>query len=153
MLALLTDTEASHLASCSPRWTVTDCSQVGLLSGTFRIPPRARPLLRAALIACHQNPDPAAGVLLDDTDGALFLQQRMANVIARSTALAGVALPRAATDSGRGLAAPFAADLTTRASVSTAPQDTCRRIQTDPSNSSQLLTSRDAITDISCTSH
>jgi hypothetical protein len=75
MLALATDAEARCLAGCSPRWVTADSDQVGLLPGAYRIPARARPLLRAALIAHHGQP---GHTLLLDRGGRLFLDQRMA---------------------------------------------------------------------------
>lgn len=78
MLALATDAEARCLAVCSPRWVTADSDQVGLLPGAYRIPARARPLLRAALIAHHDQP---GHTLLLDRGGRLFLDQRMANLV------------------------------------------------------------------------
>lgn len=45
-------------------------------------------VLRAALIARHDHPDPLVHTLLLDRDGRLFLDQRMANLVAWAAALA-----------------------------------------------------------------
>ena len=50
MLALATDVDSQQLASTSAFWTCHAGRHIRFLAGTYRIPPRARPLLRAAVL-------------------------------------------------------------------------------------------------------
>jgi hypothetical protein len=83
------------------------------LSGTYRIPEVARPLLRAALLD-HQIRGLPAYALFAHRDGGLLLAQAMGHRIARAAAIADVPLPHAATPAGHsdsGPEEPFAAPL------------------------------------------
>jgi len=89
MLALATDAEARSVASCSAHWISPTAGRVGLLPGIYRVPLRARPLLRAALLD-HDARGLPVYRLLADHDGGLLLTQRMANLIGRAAANAGL---------------------------------------------------------------
>lgn len=131
MLALATDAGASSVASCSANWISPTAGRVGLLPGTYRIPLRARPILRAALLDNDARGLPVYRVLVDH-DGGLLLTQRMANLIGRAAVHAGVPPPLAATTqrSDSGLDGPFAADFTRYARVTGAELD--RAMPTSP---------------------
>lgn len=114
VLALLTDASANCVASVSPGCLSPDLARVRTLPGIYRVPPLARPVLRAALLdhqaqavgVRHHRPD---GRLFRDRDGDLRFQ-RMSNLIRYAAALAGLPPPRAATSRHRfGLEEPFAA--------------------------------------------
>lgn len=49
LLAMVTDARAGRVASVGRGWISPDAGQVTLLTGTYRIPEHARPLLRTAL--------------------------------------------------------------------------------------------------------
>ncbi len=118
MLALATDAAARSVASCSAYWISPTAGQVGLLPGTYRVPLRARPLMRAALLD-HDARGLPVYRLLADHDGGLLLTQRTANIIGRAAAHAGLPPPPAATTQRTdcGLDGPFAADFTRYAGV------------------------------------
>lgn len=63
-------------------------------AGTYRIPPRARALLRAAVLTAEH---PAT--LLSDRHGRLFLARRMANLVRRGADHAALPQPPAARPS------------------------------------------------------
>lgn len=114
VLALVTDASANCVASVSPRCLSPDLARVRTLPGIYRVPPLARPVLRAALLdhqaqaaaVRHHRPD---GRLFRDRDGDLLLFQRMSNLIRCAATLAGLPPPRAATSRHRfGLEEPFA---------------------------------------------
>ena len=95
LIALATDARAGRLTLCAPRRISPDLGQVGLLTGTYRIPAAAAPLLRAALLD-HQArglPDyvlfahPAGGLLLTQ------LQRWYAYRVCRRTCAASTASP------------------------------------------------------------
>jgi hypothetical protein len=167
MLALATDAAARSVAGCSTYWISRTAGQVGLLPGTYRIPLRARPLLRAALLDHNARGLPDYR-LLADRDGGLLLTQRMANLIGRAAAHTSLPPPPAATSArrDRGPDGPFAADFTRHTSLTAAePNQTvltgrrtlvaaftdAGRRRTPPLNRiATALTSRAAISDISC---
>ena len=105
LIALATDARAGRLTLCAPRRISPDLGQVGLLTGTYRIPAAAAPLLRAALLD-HQARGLPDYVLFAHPAGGLLLTQRMANLIARAATLAGVLAPLAATPLGRSDSGP-----------------------------------------------
>ena len=113
LLAQATDCRAGRLSLCAPRRISPDFGQVGMLTGIYRIPATAGPLLHAALLD-HQARGLPYYALFTHPAGGLLLTQRMANLIARAAALAGLPRPLAATRAGRsdsGPEAPFAATL------------------------------------------
>ena len=105
LIALATDARAGRLTLCAPRRISPDLGQVaGRLTGTYRIPAAAAPLLRAALLdhQAHGLPD---YVLFTHPAGGLLLTQRMA------TSSPGppprrVLAPLAATPAGRSDSGP-----------------------------------------------
>ncbi len=116
LLALATDARAGQVASCSPRSISPDLGQVRLLPGTYRIPERARPLLRAALLDHQARGLPAYALFAGARGGGLLLPQAMGNLIGRAAALADLPVPLAATSAGRGDSGseePFATALVT----------------------------------------
>jgi hypothetical protein len=115
LLAVATDARAGRIADCRPGWISPDAKQVTLLTGTYRIPEVARPLLRAALLD-HQDRGLPTYALFTRRDGGLLLAQAMSHSIARAAAIADVPDPHAATPAGRsdsdsGPETPFAAAL------------------------------------------
>ncbi|WP_298798304.1 hypothetical protein [uncultured Pseudonocardia sp.] len=113
LLALATDSRAGRLTLTAPRRISPDLGQVGMLTGIYRIPGVAAPLLHAALLD-HQARGLPDYALFVHPAGGVLLTQRMANLIARAAALAGVHRPLAATRAGRsdsGPEEPFAATL------------------------------------------
>ena len=115
LLALVTDAGAGSVAFVRPRSISPDAGQVRLLSGTYRIPERARPVLRAAVLD-HQARRLPAYLLLAGRDGRLFPTRAMSHRIAQAAHTTGVPLPHAATPAGRSstlLETPFAAALIT----------------------------------------
>lgn len=88
MLALATDANSHQLAMASASWTCRAGRHIRFLGGTYRIPPRARPLLRAAVLTADH---PAT--LLRDHRGRLFLPRRMANLVRRGASRAAVPEP------------------------------------------------------------
>ena len=87
-----------------------------MLAGQYRIPERARPLLRAAIVT---HDDPAAGQPLFARPGHVYLSaQRLAHLVARGSRLAGIGPPKAARPIyGRNPATPFAATVVRATSV------------------------------------
>ena len=87
-----------------------------VLAGTYRVPERARPLLRAAILT-HRAP--VSGQPLLGRPGTWWISpQRLAHLVRRGAALADVGPPPAARPLyGINPATPFAADLTSHASV------------------------------------
>jgi hypothetical protein len=119
LLALATDARAGRIAGGPVHSVSPDASQVRLLSGTYRVPAAAAPLLRAAVIEHHDLELPGI-TLLRCRDGSVMLTQAMANLIARTAILADLPLPFAATSVGRrdsGPEASFAAALVNRGQV------------------------------------
>lgn len=116
MLALVTDSNPRGLASTSPSWTDRDARHVRKLGGTYRIPPRARPLVRAALLAVEQHPTPPTTALPDRT-GRILGPRRMANLIQRAGSRIGLPVPEVAPGSLWDSTAPFAAAFTADAAV------------------------------------
>ncbi len=113
MLALATDTDACQLAGTSAFWTCSVGRHIRFLGGTYRIPPRARALLRAAVLTAEH---PAT--LLRDRHGRLFLTRRMANLVRRGADRAGLALPPTARPSSVwDRAEPYAPAFTATASI------------------------------------
>lgn len=91
MLALATDVDSQRLASTSAFWTCDAGRHIRFLAGTYRVPPRARPLLRAAVLTATQP-----GPLLTDRHGRIFLARRMANLVRRAADRVGIPMPPAA---------------------------------------------------------
>ncbi len=113
MLALATDTDACQLAGTSAFWTCSAGRHIRFLGGTYRIPPRARALLRAAVLTAEH---PAT--LLRDRHGRLFLARRMANLVRRGADRAELASPPTARPSSVwDRAQPYAPAFTTTASI------------------------------------
>jgi hypothetical protein len=111
MLALAADAAVACLNGCTPHLTSPDGRTVRTLGGLYRIPPRARPLLRAAVIA-HQELRGPAHSLLIGTDGSPIGRHRMLHLLQRVARLTGLEVPRAVVQAGTGLhaAMPFASD-------------------------------------------
>lgn len=93
-LALATDADARNMASLRADRRTSGIAEVTLLAGRYRIPERARPMLRAAILA-HGTPDP--GQPLFAPTGRVFASvRRLAHMIGRGAALAGITPPNAA---------------------------------------------------------
>lgn len=113
MLALVTDANSHQLTMASAFWTCPAGRHIRFLAGTYRIPARARALLRAALLTAEH---PAT--LLRDQHGRLFLDRRMANLVRRGADRAAVPPPPAARPSTFWhRAEPFASEFTATGSV------------------------------------
>lgn len=114
MLGLATDAEARFLAGLRRPGVVPE--QITLLAGDYRVPERARPLLRAAILT-HQAP--VSGQPLLGRPGSWWISpQRLAHLVRRGAALADVGPPPAARPLyGINPAIRFASDLTSHASV------------------------------------
>lgn len=116
LLALATDVDSQQLASASAFRTCATDRHIRFLAGTYRIPPHARPLLRAAVLTADQP-----NTLLTDRHSRLFLARRMANLIQRAADRVGVPAPAAARPSSPwDRAQPYAPAFTTTASVTPA---------------------------------
>lgn len=116
MLSLLTDAQARDLV-CGAEHIRPDVDVIGLLPGDYRVPPRARPLLRAALAA--MDPASKSMILLINRAGMPILDQSMYNLIRRAADLAGITLTGpSAGPHRRTWSKPFAAAFTTQASIS-----------------------------------
>lgn len=94
VLALATDAEPRFLAYHRGD---ADTHEVVLLAGRYRVPERARPLLRAAALS-HAEPGP--GQPLFAPTGQVYISaQRVAHIVARGARLAEIDPPRAARPS------------------------------------------------------
>lgn len=116
MLSLLTDAQARDLV-CGAEHISPDVDTVGILPGDYRVPPRARPLLRAALAA--MDPASKSRILLNNRAGLPILDQGMYNLIRRAADLAGITLTGpSAGPHRRTYSKPFAATFTAQTSIS-----------------------------------
>lgn len=84
MLALATDADACALTTINPRWISPDGATIRLLGGSYRIPPRARSLLRAAVVA-HQDHAPAPNRLFVALDESLIGREGQFGLTARTS--------------------------------------------------------------------
>lgn len=117
MLALATDVSSEQLAMTSAYWTCPAGRHIRFLGGTYRMPPRARALLRAAALTADH---PA--LLLNDRHRRIFLARRMANLIQRAADRVGLPRPPAARPSSTwDRAQPYAPSFTASASVTQYP--------------------------------
>lgn len=92
-LALATDADAPWLAAAQVGWTHPHGHHVRAYTGTFRIPPQARPLLWALLVHRAARPGPPEALLVD-RDGQILHGRRIAHLVDAAAELAG--LPRLA---------------------------------------------------------
>lgn len=83
------------LAETRAAWTDPRGRHVRAYTGTFRIPPQARPMRRALLLdrAAHPDPPPA---LIAGPDGTLLRARRIAHRVRAGADLAGLRRPGAA---------------------------------------------------------
>lgn len=122
MVGLATDAEAPFLTHQTATGWSGDLDQVHLLAGHYRVPQRARAVLRAAILS-HDNPS-SRQPLFAPTGSYWTSSQRLAHLVRRGAALVGVGPPAAARPLyGINPATPFAAAVTTRAAVTTAGSD------------------------------
>ena len=113
MLALATDADACSLTSHRAE---SGTDQIGLPAGRYRLPERARSVQLAAMLV--HGPPRSGQPLLAPTDEAWVSAPRLAHMIGRGAALAGIAPPKAARPvHGHRPANPFAADVARRVSV------------------------------------
>ncbi|WP_224400941.1 hypothetical protein [Pseudonocardia sp. ICBG1034] len=94
-LARATDSSAPWLAKTRLDWTDPCGRHVRAYTGTFRVPPQARPMLRALLLdrASRDDPPPA---LFIGRDGKALLGRRLAHRIRAGADLAGLPAGEAA---------------------------------------------------------
>lgn len=99
-LALATDHNAPWLAATGAEWTDPHARHVRTYTGTWRIPPQARPMLRALLgeRAAHRDPPPA---LFLDRNGSALLGRRLAHRIGVAADLAELPRGEAAHPTGK----------------------------------------------------
>lgn len=88
-LAFATGNDAPHLALLRRDWTEPAGRHVRAYTGTCRIPPQARPMLRALLIHHDTLADPAPALLVA-RDGTAMLGRRIAHVVTAGAHLAGL---------------------------------------------------------------
>ncbi|MGH3098878.1 MAG: hypothetical protein ACRDMV_23065 [Streptosporangiales bacterium] len=142
MLGLATDAEASVLSLHQPHGR--DTGSIKLLPGRYRIPPRARPLLRAALIAYGAHP--RARCLLTIHGHPLLGTQSLAHLIRRGAALAEVDPPPAARPlTGLHPAPLFAEDVTAGITITASPANSDRRPPVVHSPRSSTALTSDAV--------
>jgi len=111
-LALATDQDAPNLAGTRTHWTDPAGRHLRTVTGTFRIPPQARPMIRALLEHHRTRRDPADALLVAD-DGTAMLGRRIANVVRAGTKLSGLpAVPADRRCEKRYLSEPFAFSFT-----------------------------------------
>ena len=118
MLGLATGAEAPFLAHQPATGWPRELGHVQLLAGTYRVPPRARPMLRAAV---GNRDNPHRGQTLFAPPGKWWTSpQRLAHLVGRGAALTGISPPPAARPLyGINPATPFAAAIATRCTVTT----------------------------------
>lgn len=111
-LARATDNNAPWLAGTQVGWTDPDARHVRTYTGTFRIPPQVRPLLRAALLDRATRADPS-GALFLARDGTELLGRRLARRIGAGAEVAGLYGGEAAIATNKGYTpASFATGIT-----------------------------------------
>ena len=113
MLALATDADARCRTTQSAYWISPEGRRVRKPGGTCRIPPRARPMPKAALLA--SEPRESTVTVLPGRDGRLLGPRQMANLIRRAATSVGLLAPH--TGASFDPATPFAAAFTTTAGV------------------------------------
>ena len=113
MLAQAIDATVDTLTATSPRQISADAATIHTLAGNYRIPPRARPLLHAAMLAHHDRRGPAQHLFVR-ADGTPIGRQAMAHVLRRAAQFTGLHVPAAVTRAGTGMHRwePFAAEYT-----------------------------------------
>ena len=142
LIALATDARAGRLTLCAPRRISPDLGQVGLLTGTYRIP-AAR--CAAAARGAARPPGPRAARLRPVRSPRRWLATHPArgDLIARAATLAGVLAPLAATPAGRSDSGPEG-PVERRTTDTTVGQVACRvlsmpsRIRSSPISNSSL---------------
>lgn len=99
-LALTTDHNATWLAATRAEWADLHARHVRTYTGTWRIPPQARPMLRALLDDRdgHRGPPPA---LFVDRDGTALSGRRLAHRIGVADDLIGLPRGEAAHPTGK----------------------------------------------------
>lgn len=125
--ALATDNDAPWLAETRAAWTDPRGRHVRAYTGTFRIPPQARPMLRALLLdrAAHPGPPPA---LFVDPAGTPLRARRIAHRVRVGADLAGLRRPGAArAQEKRYTSETFATSFTGAVSLSSVTNPTLPR--------------------------
>lgn len=93
-VAQATDQDAPNLARTRREWTDPDGRHLRTTVGTFRIPPQARPVMRALLEHHATRPGPAPALFVAD-DGSTLLGRRIAHAVVAAGKVAGLSPARA----------------------------------------------------------
>lgn len=124
-LTLASDHNAPWLATTRAEWADPHARHVRTYTGTWRIPPQARPMLRALLDdrAAHRDPPPS---LFLDRDGSALRARRLAHRIGVAADLTGLPRGEAAHPTRKRytpetFATPFTGAVSIRAITSTPP--------------------------------
>lgn len=110
-LALATDNNAPWLAKTRIEWTDPHARHVRTYTGTFRIPPQARPMLRALLLDRASRPEPPPALFIG-RDGRPLRGRRIAHRVGAASEIAGIRagmadLPREKCYTPETFATPF----------------------------------------------
>ena len=124
-LALATDHDAPWLAATRAEWIDPHARHVRTYTGAWRIPPQARPMLRALLADRAAHRDSPSALFLG-RDGSALSGRRLAHRIGVADDLAGLPRGEAAHPTGKRytpetFATPFTGAVSIRAITSTPP--------------------------------